>query len=113
MVELIYLAAAIPFVIIVAVVVVLATVRYSISSTHLVVYILGFTIRKIAISEIRSVAYLPPEEGAGWKLFHHGGTVIVQAGVGEGRTFALSPRDAEGLAADLTAAVARQARREI
>ncbi len=110
MVELIYLAAAIPFVIIVAVVLILATVRYAISSTHLVVSILGFTVRKIALSDIKSVSYQPPDEHGGWRLFHHGGTVMVQA---NGQTYALSPRDAEGLAADLNAAVARQAGREI
>ncbi len=110
MVELIYLAAAIPFVIIVAVVLILATVRYAISSTHLVVSILGFTVRKISLSEIKSVTYQAPDEGAGWRLFHHGGTVMVEA---NGKTYALSPRDAEGLAEDLTAAVARQAGREI
>ncbi len=104
MVELIYLAAAIPFVIIVAVVLILATVRYAISSTHLVVSILGFTVRKIPLSEIKSVTYQPPDEGAGWRLFHHGGTVIVQA---NGKTYALSPRDAEGLADDLNAAVSK------
>ena len=105
MVELIYLAAAIPFFIIVAAVAVLATVRYAIAGDRLLVFILGVPIRKIPIPEITSVTYVPPGESGGWRLFHHGGTVIVQAGAG--RTYALTPRDAEELAEDIKAAVMR------
>jgi len=97
--NLVILAAAIPFALIVIAVAVMATVKYYITDTHVQVSILGFVIRKIPVSGIRSVEYIPPEPGKGWTLLHQSGVVVI--GIAGGRSLAMSPSDAEGFAEDL------------
>ncbi len=101
--NLVILAAAIPFVIVVLVVAVLATVSYTITRTHVRVAILGVTLRNIPLAEIVSVEYLPPAPGRGWSVLHQGGLVVI--GLAGGGQAALSPKDAEGFAADLKSRV--------
>ncbi len=102
--NLVILAAGIPFIIIVLVVAVLATVNYTITRAQVKVTILGITIRKIPLTDITSVEYLPPVPGKGLSMLHHGGVVAINL-VG-GRSAVISPKDAEGFAGDLKDAVA-------
>ena len=61
--NLVILAAAIPFAIIVVVFILLGTVRYGVTETHLRVKVLWLTVRKIPLSEIVSVEFVPHEPG--------------------------------------------------
>lgn len=101
--HLIYLAAAIPFFIIVAVVVVFATVRYSITGQSVLLSILGIGIWKIPLSDIEAVEYFTADSRKNWGLLHRGGTVVVTTKTG--KTFAIMPGDAEAFYGDLKDAV--------
>jgi hypothetical protein len=101
--DLVILAAAIPFVIIVLVVAVLATVSYTITKSRVRVAILGLTLRNIPLSDITSVEYLPPVPGKGMSLLHQGGAVVLN--LASGKSSVITPRDAEGFAEDLQDAV--------
>ena len=50
---------------------------------------------------------LPAEKARGFGLFHQGGTVLVSAGEGGRRVFALNPRDAEAFCGSLKEAIFR------
>ena len=99
--SLIVAAAAVPFVLLVAAVIVLASVRYTVGAGVLRVSVFGVLVRRIPLTDINSVEYVPPEKAGRWNPLHHGGSVILSVGRKTPRTFILSPRDAEGLARDL------------
>ena len=109
--SLVILAAAIPFAIIVVVLTVLATVRYGVTDAHLQVQVLWLTIRKIPLSDVESVEFVPAEPGKSWGLMRHGGMVVVQAGAG--RTVAISPRDPEEFSRGLKEVIFRLTGRSV
>jgi hypothetical protein len=109
--SLIYLAAAIPFIIIAVVVVVFATVRYRITGKSIKLSILGIAIRRIPLEDIDSVEYFPASSRANWSLLHQGGTVVIMTRAG--KTFAIMPRDAEAFHEDVRDAVFRRTGRRV
>jgi hypothetical protein len=105
----IILAAAIPFAFVGIVVFILATVRYSITNTHLIVSVLGFAVRKAPLAMIESVEYVPP--GKQWGVLRQSGAVVANMGPDK-RPFVFSPGDAESFAESLRAAVEDRTRRD-
>ena len=105
LVNLVMLAAAIPFALVVIAVAVLATVRYGISEDRVSVSMLGLKVREIPIRDIVSVACLPPAPGRPRGILRQGG--MVEIGLSGGRSAVISPRDAEGFAEALKEAVSR------
>ena len=111
--SLIYLAAAIPFVIIVAGVAALATVRYTIHGERLMTTILGIPVIKIPLSHIESIEYMPQESVKRFSLFHHEGVVVVRLTGDREKALALSPRDPESFSLDLKEQVLRLTGRRV
>lgn len=103
--NLIMLAAEIPFAIVVLVVILLMTVRYTIKDDCLHVSIMGRAIRKTPLSEITSVEYLKAEDIRHWSMFHRHGMVVVHTS--DGKSLAFSHSDAEGFAARLRDGVSK------
>ena len=101
--NLIFLAGAIPFAIVFVVVLLLASVRCSITATHVQVSILGFTVRKLKLSDITSVEYIDPEQTKRHSLLNRHGIVLVH-GEGGG-ALAVTPRDPHAFMEELSGRV--------
>lgn len=105
---LVYAAAAIPFFVVLAGVSALATVRYSLTDTHLRVTLLGLTMRNIAYTDITSVEFFPPDEETNRRsLFKGSGVIVIR--LHDGHTVAISPRYAEGFFGSLKEKLAGKA----
>jgi hypothetical protein len=97
--NLVLLAAAIPFAIVVVVFTVLVTVRYDITDKELRVSILGFAMKRVPLNCIAAVEFVPALEKRTLGLFQHDGTVVVHAEGGV--SVYISPKGAQSFSQDL------------
>lgn len=97
--SLVLIAGAVPLAIIVIVFGVLATVRCSITESHLRLRVMGVAIRNVPLANITMVSYIKPGDAPGGGMFNRGGIVVVEYDGATGKgAMSVSPADAEGIA---------------
>jgi len=110
--SLVIIAAAIPFAIFAVVFTLLATVRYTLTDTHIMVSVLSIRFRSVRLSDVNSIEHLEQAAHGLPRMLSMGDTVILRHGA-DNAAFTVMTREPEVLVEALRSRVKELTGREV